>query len=239
MNLIKTKIDNAFSDLTFEESAHKYFVKDQPLKISVSGLIERYVHPVDWETVRAKSALKHNKTEEEIQAEWDAEADLGCSIGNEAHLFGELYPFNKDMKPATGYDRAIVKFWADLPDFIVPLYLELRMYHKEFMFAGTADIILFNTRTNQFIIADYKTNKDLHKHFRFQRMTGPFSHLVCSPFNHYQLQLSYYQILLQQILGIEVFARYIIWLREDGEYTMHGLDDYTSILKTELLTHKF
>lgn len=59
-----------------------------------------------------------------------------------SHLFGELYPFNRDLEPKSGFEKAIVKFWNDLPDFIIPVIMECRMYHKELMYAGTLDILL-------------------------------------------------------------------------------------------------
>ena len=147
----------------------------------------------------------------------------------------EGYVVDRTHKSMSGFDDAIKKFWADLPDYIVPLLLEIRMYHKKYMFAGTADILLYNTRTGQIYIADYKTNKDLFKNYQGQRMTGPFSHLLCSPFNHYKLQLSYYQILLEQI-GIKVSGRKLIWLKKEGDYLLYNLDDYSDVLRTELET---
>ena len=58
-----------------------------------------------------------------------------------------------------------MKFWRDLPTYIIPVFTELQMYHLKKMYAGTADIILFNTKTEKYIIADYKTTKDLFKKF--------------------------------------------------------------------------
>ena len=111
--------------------------------------------------------------------------------------------------------------------------MELRMYHKVFKFSGTADILLYDTINKCFIIADYKTNKDLFKNFAGQKMTKIFSHFLDTPFNHYQLQLSYYQILFEQI-GYKVSRRIIIWLKEDGTYEMYDTEDLTSILIKEL-----
>ena len=231
---IKNKIHEYFKALNFREEGHQYLVEDLPIKISVSGLIKQYKHYTDWDSVRKNVAFKRGISEAEVEAEWKAAADRGCSTGTEAHLFGEDYVYNRSLEPKNGYQMAIKKFWEELPDFIVPLALEVKMYHKEYMFAGTADILLYDTRDGSIHIADYKTNKDLFKSFLGQRMSGPFFHLVCSPYNHYQLQLSYYQILIEQILGIKIKSRTIIWVKPDGEYENYILDDYTEILKNEL-----
>ena len=238
METLKEKVIEFFKDLNFEEEEHKYFIKKQPIKFSVSGLIKKYKYPTDWKKVLKYSARKNNITEEELSKKWKEAADLGCAIGNEAHLFGELYPFNKEMKPKTGYDIAIQKFWNDLPEYIVPFILELKMYHKEFLFAGTADILLYNTRTGLFIICDYKTNGDLFKNYNKQKMTAPFEKLLCCSFNHYQLQLSYYQILIEQIPEIKIHSRKLIWLKNAGTYIMYDLEDFTDILKQELKNNK-
>lgn len=235
MEELKQKILDFFKDLTFSEEGHKYYVNvDIPLKTSVSGLIKQYKYPTNWKEVLEKTALRHGKTEEEVSREWNAEAEKGCARGNKAHLFGEVYAIDRSIEAETGLDKAIENFWNDLPEYIVPFLLEIRMYHKEYMFAGTADILLYDTRNGKLYIADYKTNKDLFKNFNGQRMVGPFSHLLCNPFNHYQLQLSYYQVLIEQIPGIKISGRKLIWLKTDGTYLLYNLDDYTDVLKNEL-----
>ena len=107
------------------------------------------------------------------------------------------------------------------------------MFHKEFMFAGTADILLYNTVTGMFIIGDYKTNKDLFKNFNGQKMLGPFNNMLDCAFSKYQLQLSYYQILFEQT-GLKVSSRKLIWLLPDGTYKMYNMDDHTKVLKEQL-----
>ena len=237
MKQLRINIDDFFKDLSFIEETHKYFVKGEPLKKSVSGLIHKYEFPTDWDKVLKQAAEKRGVTPEVEKARWKKEEDFGCALGTETHLFAEVYAVDRTLKPKTGHQRAVVNFWNDLPDFIVPLFLELKMYHKEIMFAGTADLIFYNTKTKQITIGDYKTNKDLFKNFKRQRMQGPFGHLIDCPFNHYQLQLSYYQILLEQYLqdtDVKVVGRKLIYLKDSGDYEIYELDDYTEVLREEL-----
>lgn len=239
METLKLKIEEFFSGMTFQEGEHKYFVEGKELSMSVSGLIKKYKYPTNWNIVLHKTAEARGQSKEDVKKEWSEAAEKGCTKGNMAHLFGELYPYNRDLIPQTGMDKAIKAFWEDLPEHIVPLFLELKMYHKKFMFAGTGDIILYNTKTGKIIIGDYKTNKDLFKNYNNQKMTRGFSDLYCCNFNHYQLQLSYYQILLEQILkplGIEIASRKIIWLKDDGSYEIYDTKDYTEELLKDLNT---
>lgn len=238
MEELKTKILKYFEKLSFKEGGHQYQVDALPIKISVSGLIKKYKYPTDWKKVLKQTAERQGKTEKEISDSWNEAAAKGCSIGDKAHIFGEFYAIDRSLKAETGFDRAIQKFWNDLPEYIVPLILEVKMYHKKYMFAGTADILLYNTKTKQIYIGDYKTNKDLFKNYKSQKMQEPFNNLLCCSFNHYQLQLSFYQLLLEQIPGIKVAGRKLIWIKEDGTYLLYNTEDYTEILKQELKNNK-
>lgn len=228
-----TKIQQPFSKLSFEEKKHRYYVDNQPLKTSVSGLISKFYEHFDAQQVAPYSAAKAGITTEEILAQWAAINQESRDRGHRVHAFGEVYQFNRNLKPSCPQEEAIVKFWQNVPEHILPIAAELRMYHFKHLFAGTADIILFDTKTQSYIIADYKTNKDLFKNYKGKTMTGPFSHLLDMPLNHYVIQLSYYQLLLEQV-GVKVSKRIIIWLGLDGNYQLYNTEDVTDILKTTL-----
>jgi len=233
MEKVNIQILEYFKGLEFKEDNHKYFFKSKPIKISVSGLIKKYVEEFDSYTISLRIAERDGLNQKDILKEWDDEGKRASKRGNKAHLFGEVYPFNRHIKPTDKLEEAIVKFWNDLPEHIVPVIMELQMFHKEFMFAGTADILLYNKVTGMFIIGDYKTNKDLFKNYKEKKLLGPFSKMLDCPFNKYQLQLSFYQILFEQT-GLKVSSRKLIWLLDDGTYKMYNMDDHTEVLKQEL-----
>jgi hypothetical protein len=228
-----TKIQKPFSNLTFEEKRHKYYVEGQPISKSVSALIGDFYEHFDAQQVAPYSAAKAGVTTEEILEYWATINQESRDRGHRVHAFGEVYQFNRNLKPFCPQEEAIVKFWQDVPEHVLPLAAELRMYHFKHLFAGTADIILFDTKTQTYIIADYKTNKDLFKNYMGKTMIGPFSHLLDMPLNHYVIQLSYYQLLLEQV-GVKVSRRVIIWLGLDGNYQLFDTEDVTDILKITL-----
>lgn len=232
MDLLK-KITEPFNDLTFEEKKHRYFVKEEPIKTSVSGLISEFYEHFNAEAVAPYSARKLGITTEEVLKQWADINQESRDRGHRVHNFGELYQFNRNLKPSCPQEEALVSFWQSVPEHIIPVAAELRMYHFKYLFAGTADIILFDTKTQTYIIADYKTNKDLFKNFKGKTMLAPFENLLDCPLNHYVVQLSYYQILLEQI-GIKVSKRIIIWLGLDGKFSTIQTDDVTDILKLTL-----
>lgn len=232
MEEIKQLILNYFGGLTFEEKAHKYTVKDTPIKMSVSGIIDRFVEPFDVQGISLGVANKTGKTQKQIIKEWDDIRDESCTRGTRVHLFGEKYSEDRTLKPSCGQEQAIVNFWNDLPSHIVQVTPELQMYHKDYLFAGTADVPLYNTVTGKFIIGDYKTNKDLFKNFRGKKMLGIFSDLLDCPLSHYEVQLALYQILFEQTT-FEVERRRIIHLLPDGSYKLYDTRD----LKDRLLDY--
>jgi hypothetical protein len=231
---ILQKITEPFKELSFEEQRHKYFVKGNAINKSVSSLIGEFYEHFDAKQVAPYSAIKMGLTTEEVLAHWATINQESRDRGHRVHNFGEVYQFNRNLRPSCPQEEAIVKFWQEVPEHILPVAAELRMYHFKHLFAGTADIILFDTKTQTYIIADYKTNKDLLKNYKGKTMLEPFSHFLDNPLNHYVIQLSYYQLLLEQV-GVKVSKRIIIWLGLDGNYQLFNTEDVTPILKQTLI----
>ncbi len=226
-------IESQFEKLSFNEETHTYYLDSKPLKGSVSSLIKDFYEPFPQDVAVAMTMLKTGKTEAEILQEWKENNDESKERGHRVHAFAENYPFNKRLIPACPQEEAAKLFWDELPEWIIPVGQELRMYHKIFMFPGTTDCLFYDTRRNGYIIGDYKTNKDLFKNYEGKLMLPPFEHLLDSPYNHYQVQLSFYQILLEQI-GLNIIERKIIYLGFDGKYLMYNTEDLTPSLKEYL-----
>ena len=149
----------------------------------------------------------------------DSDIDIAM-IANETSK-NELFVVKSSL------EEQVKRFYDNLPEHIIIVSKELRMYHKKYQYAGTADLILYNTLTGNIIIADFKTNEDLYK--SFNNLVSPFEFLPDTAFNKYQLQLNYYQLMLEQT-GLEVESRVIIWLKEN-EYK----EIYCNDFRTELL----
>lgn len=225
---IKKEIEGKFSALEFVEDTHTYNV-GQLILPSVSSFIKEFHPHFDAETIAHFVAKKEGKTKAQVLKEWKDIADEACENGTRVHLFGEKYMEGWNPIPTCPKEEAVVKFWKGVPSRYKILIPELQMYHFKYNYAGTADIILYDTQTDTLVIADYKTNKDLFKNHKEQKMLGEFTHLLDSPYNKYQIQLSMYQILLEQT-GYKVSKRIIVYLKDDGNYELHFTDDYTKVL---------
>ena len=230
LNKVREDLIKFFSDLKFDEPTHTYTVEETKLK-SVSHFIGKYKNKFDADFMAPLVARKRGISTEEVLQEWEDVKYKSCELGTKVHLFGENY-VNDGFKgePSNGYEKAIVEFWKILPKHISPLIMELQMYNKDWGIAGTTDIILYNHNTNKLILADYKTNGNLFNNYKGQKMLAPFENYLDDSFNGYQLQLSMYQLLLEQT-GYEVEKRIIVWLKPEGEFKCYMTEYFSFIFK--------
>lgn len=230
---LQEKISTMFSDLSFDEQRHLYFWKGKKVPKSVSAHVEDHAQAFDEDYWLPRCAIKEGVTTHELKHKWQTTNKEACDLGTETHHF--LEHFDGLKTASTPQQEAGVKYLLDtLPDYEI-VFKELRMYSVKYNFAGTADLLLRHRLTGQLVIADYKTNKDLFKTFGF--LLPPFGFLECHPYNKYQLQLSYYQLMLNEI-GISISERKIVYLKADSTYRTFNTIDFTDQLETVLNTKK-
>lgn len=209
----------------------------------------------------------YQMTKEEILKEWKKINNEACNMGTERHEFGEscfyymtgqydkILPTFKDrlredggFESTNGREDAVVKFFSDLPRCVVPILAETKVYvvEKEYAYAGTFDILFYYDATldgkddskSGLFVMDYKTNKDLYKNFNNERLLKPFEGLLNMNVSLYKLQLSLYQMALENI-GLKIVARRLLWLKDTGKYDKVNLESYTNVLREELPKHWF
>jgi hypothetical protein len=151
--------------------------------------------------------------------------------------------------PTRKKEEAILKFYDELNENLHFVLAETKVYtgkNKEVTnlkqdYAGTFDILFYYKDPNDdsksgLCIFDFKTNSDLYKDFNRNNgimMYAPFSDMYSEPYGAYTLQLSAYQMPLEDI-GLKVIARRIVWLKEDGTYELIPLKDVTKQLREVL-----
>jgi len=221
-----------FKDLKFNETEHKYLLNDKTLRTSVSQMCKHYQNKADFQQISYQIDNRDNLEIGTTQKFWKNKSELALARGTKTHFFAEVYMFNKHLKPTDKYEAIVKKFIDEIPSHLVPVCTELVMYHKEFLYAGTCDLLMYNTKTNKYIIADYKTNENIFKNFMDKKLLSPFNFLLDSAFNLYQIQLNLYEILFNQT-GFEVESKKVIWLKEN-EYLMYDAIDLKPDLIKEL-----
>lgn len=204
----------------------------------------------------------YGMTAEQIREAWELNSKQACEHGTERHGFGEscfyymtrqydkILPEFKDRLTKDGGFEAIypkeiatVKFWEDLPISYVPIAVENITYNKELNYSGTFDMLFYYDAEidgkpadkSGLIIFDYKTNKDLYKNFQEKKLLFPFGDLLDRPLSLYELQLSLYQLNLEQINGFRVIGRKLIWLKPDETYQKIPTTNFTQKLRNYLL----
>ncbi|MCD8207518.1 MAG: hypothetical protein LUD72_06250 [Bacteroidales bacterium] len=143
------------------------------------------------------------------------------------------------LVPYSGKQRAVMNFYKDVirTKNFYPIMAETRVYMgcnntykiKKQGYAGTFDMLFAFKSHNgwKLSILDYKTNRSLENSYIRsikQNMLPPFDDMYDEPLSHYSIQLSAYQLALQQ-LGYTIADRKIIWLKDDGTYEKVSVPD--------------
>lgn len=232
LNDVQSKIQDAFLDLEFEEGRHLYKVKNK-LLTSTTAMIKQHTPEFNEKEVAGNVARKLQVKTNEVLLEWKNKREKAAYQGTKVHLFAENYIVDNELVPTCRQEEAVKKFIHEniLSGKYTVLITELKMYSEKYGYAGTSDLLLWDNELEEIVIADYKTNYDLDKQYGY--LLEPFSYTPNTPYCKYQIQLSYYQILLEEI---QLYAkqRVIIWLKTDGTYELRNCNDFTTILKDYL-----
>lgn len=260
---IRDLIINSFNKLEFVEDGHQYFLhNDDGTKTelqSVSATIHEFVPFVDWEEKAQGCALKEGVDVSVIKRRWEENNVRATNNGTSTHLFGEMYHWfvtgQTDkicdiIKPQyeKGYlipygekQIACQQYNEDLFNVhdMYPLMVETQVYTKKY--AGTFDKLIYykhptDDTKSGLILSDYKTNASLTSDYNRKfcnMMLPPFDDYVDESLSHYILQLSAYQIPLED-LGLKILARRIIWLKPDGTYEQISVPNVTERIRKAL-----
>ena len=204
----------------------------------------------------------YQMSKEDIVNSWKKISDDSCSHGTSIHEFGEscfyymtgqydkILPNFKDRLTEDGgfkaihpKEESIVKFYEEIPRCIIPILAEAKVFveYEREGYAGTFDILFYYDaeldgkplKNSGLVVMDWKTNKDLYKNFKEQKLLPPFEGLLDMPLSVYKLQLSLYENALHKI-GLKVIARRILWLKPDGSYEKINLESYRETIDNSL-----
>ena len=252
MNYIKVgkELVEYFQEIVFDEPSHTYKVKGKGLT-PVSNFIKGFVKPFNAKDIAPGTARKEGISVKKVLQNWDNIRIEACNNGTMVHDSLERYIIDrykifsnlkfdsvnqhlKNNEEPSNKEKAGIKFLNNKPIWYVPISTELRMYCTDIGIAGTADMIFLDTRDNTLCIGDWKTNKDLFKNYKNQKLLGIFNDLNDMPYSKYVIQLSMYKILLEKT-GYKVSRHFLVWLRKDGNYELFDTPDVTDRLNKYLL----
>lgn len=261
MKDINLYLKSKFSELEFDEVAHRYTLRGENL-ISVSAFTHQW-DVSDFDEIAKQYAKKHGGTAEEWRAKWDEKSLVSCNNGTFAHEVAEslvrlrlgqsaeecpnaIKPLIKDGKLTTLpgtlepeiYKKCIAAktFLSELPENEEPVAVETRVYTSGYKknYAGTFDLLVYDKERDGYIIYDYKTNANLEGNIAYIKfLKAPFLELTEDSLGHYTLQQSCYQIPLEDA-GIKILERNLVWLKEDGNYEIYSLPNFTDKIRKVL-----
>jgi len=241
-NLTLTILNKNFKDLKFDSVNHIYTQGILKLK-PVSKELENFYKPFDTD-ISKYVAIKRGITQEEVLKEWEDKKNKSLEKGNIIHDFaercinyylGEIDYFYYHKKYISEQKQVLKYILNQLGEGLIPLKAEYRMYYKLNIstkddLAGTLDILWYDKKTSTCILDDYKTNENLFKQYKNQKLLEPFSYIDDTPYSKYTLQLSYYKLMLNQ-LGLVISKNRIVHITEK-QYKIYNLQQLDNIIKT-------
>jgi hypothetical protein len=223
---LSDKYKNYFKDLCFIEESHKYLLYGEILP-SVSHKIKKFEPQKDWVQIAKNKSLSTGINYKTYLKEWEEKSHVAAKNGTNLHSFAER---PDERKPITPQEKSVLKFFEDYKDEYVILAKELRMYHEKYMFAGTTDLVLLHVPTSKVVIGDHKSNKDMYKQYRDEKMLYPFDNLPNNPLSHHKIQMTMYKMMLSQVENSIADKSMIIWFKQDGEYEVIHVEQYEETL---------
>lgn len=150
---------------------------------------------------------------------------------------GFFIPYGKKQEAICRFYEDLYKidnFYPVMPEARIYTGLEGKGYDFTQNYSGTFDMLFACQIRGKWKLAllDWKTNASLENSFNQAKgntLLEPFTYMIDESKSLYTIQLSLYQLGLEQ-LGYEIADRKIIWLKEDGNYEKISVPDVTKEL---------
>lgn len=226
------ELNKAFGDFKFFESDHHYEYKGKRVGISVTTFYAQYENEFNEQEMAEKSAIKYNKSIEEILDEWHYKRDFSCEKGTTIHEYIQsLFSGNKYRKltfdKSKEYLDAVNKcqrqadnFYKDYKDRLEHIADEYTIGSDCYDIASNIDHLFRNKLTGGLALVDYKTNKEMtgyNKQAYKKSMKLPLQNLNDDAIHHYYIQLSIYKYLVEKYTNLKIEEMFIVYFSENIE----------------------
>jgi len=229
-----------FKNLALDEATHTYKLGSHTFKYSVTEFIGKFCQPFDKNHWSKFVANRDKITQEEVLAQWEERARFSSEKGNLFHQYMEdlIHNFMNEMNQGLPYDNPQLKekamcFFQEVIETrrIIPIAVEKSLFDLELDIAGTLDFFGINAQ-GEYIILDWKTNREIKKENKFSKMLSPFEAFDDCNFYHYSLQLNIYRYILEKHCNITIPYLYFIWFNEsESRYKLFKCFDMRESLK--------
>jgi len=224
------ELNKAFGDFKFFEKDHHYEYKGKRVGMSVTRLIEEYAQEFKQQEMAEKSAVKNNKSVQEVLDEWKQKNEWACKKGSICHEYvqscwnKEIQMIDKQLYTQPQKQTFLWifsqadNFYNDYKNRLEHLADEYVIGSEEYDIASAIDHLFINKLTDGLVLVDYKTNSDIHKNERYaKKMKVPLSHLKDDTLTHYAIQLSIYKYIVEKYTNLKFEEMFIVWFSENIE----------------------
>lgn len=241
---ILQRINEVFGKYEFIEDGHYYLCNGKRVGISTTGLIGQYENEFDSETISQMVANKRGISQQEVLEEWQIENLHSTIKGSMVHEFaqslweGKEYKFDYSNVPQkidldrlkSDIEKLIpqaINFYNDHKDMYELIGCEIYLGDEDFDECGATDIVFLNKYTNEIVIADFKTNKEIkYESYKHKKMLMPLEKYDDCNYIHYSIQLSDYKYKFEKNTGFKVAETFIIYfdINKDNYEIIEPLD---------------
>jgi hypothetical protein len=207
--------------IEFEEEGHVYRIDGESLYTSVTTVIHDYFEKFDEDLVIGKMMQSpkwpisryFGMSVQEIKDLWEENRNTAASLGTEMHAQIELF-YNRlgilgasDQCPAPSVEYGyFLDYHRDVVEGrFVPYRTEMRVFDEAVRICGSVDMVYQEVQDpTRFHVYDWKRSKEIKFENRWQRGTGPMSHLDDTNYEHYSLQLNLYARIMREKYDMNV-----------------------------------
>lgn len=202
---IRTASHPSGETIEFHAEPHQYLYNGEAFP-SVTKLIHRWFPEFDAEAVAKKKAQREGGSYEALVREWSKKRDEAATFGSKIHLMAEKMIIENDDRSADelaqnereqAYLEAVKESLRRIRLGYEVIEPEKIVFSPRLRVAGTVDLLLRHRATGEYVIADWKTNREIKTSaYRQELGFGPCHRIENCNFNHYSLQVSSYAELL-------------------------------------------
>ena len=206
------------NNIFLEKENHIYQLKDDAdfqFK-SVTTYIGDFFEEFDAPRVAERLTMSHPQykhlTVDQLLDKWKKKADYGTLVHEEI----EFYINDKKQPKDDRSIRAVKWLQGYKMKSNYSLLSEKIVYSKDLQLAGTIDLLMYDKKTDSYIIVDWKTSAKINTS-AYRNKTGNHEftrNLADCNFNHYSLQLSLYRYILENYYNLKISNQIIVHITD-------------------------
>ena len=210
-----------FSDITFHENVHQYFIGSDQCN-SVTSIINTYKKDFEAEKMAFFYGRKHNMSQDDVLEMWDKQKTEAADTGTHVHKYLEMAISCKRYEDAHLIPDEMMRpsenFMSMIKGKLIPVKSEVVIGYKPKLICGMLDQLFYNVKADELQIWDYKTNKKFRTKSEYKnKMINGLEHLEECEMNTYSLQLGIYKKIIEKSTSIKLGDSYICWINRNKE----------------------